>query len=217
MIGFIRKIAWKILGSKHYDYLKYKNQQNLKDASWVEMGDNSYDNGAVVWRWSKQSKLQIGKYCSIASGVNFICDSGYHTESEVTTFPLFHEILSKDDEVVIGAIKYRVSAIKEELVPSKCNIVVGNDVWIGYGATILPGTVVGNGVSILAGAVVSGHIADYSVVGGIPAKVVSMKHKQDVIDKLNQISWWNWSEKSIKERVNDFYLPVEQFVEKYNL
>lgn len=211
----VRKLAWKILGSKHYDYLKYKNQQNLKDASWVEIGKNSYDNGAVVWRWSTHSKLKIGNYCSIAANVNFICDSGYHTESEVTAFPLFHEILSKEDEVVIGAKKYKVRNIKEELIPSKSDILVGNDVWIGHGVTILPGTFIGNGVSVLAGAVVSGHVPDYAVVGGVPAKVVKTKHEQSIIDKLNHISWWNWSDDMVKERVNDFYLPIEQFVKKY--
>ena len=93
MLLLIRKIFWKILGINYYNYLKGKNHLYLKDANWVEVGDRTYDNGAYVWKWYKNSSLKIGKYCSIANDVNFICDSGFHTESQVTTFPLFFEIL----------------------------------------------------------------------------------------------------------------------------
>lgn len=215
MIANIRKLLWRILGINYYTYLKGKNSTYLKDAKWAVVGDKTYDNGAFVWKWYNNSSLVIGKYCSIANNVNFICDSGYHKESQVTSFPLFHEILEKSDKVIINNISYKVSSIKEELRPEKSNIIIGNDVWIGMNATILPGVKIGNGVTILAGAVVSDDIPDYAIVGSVPARIIKFKHSSEIIEELNKISWWNWSEEKIKLNVNDFYLPIDIFVKKH--
>ena len=215
MIANIRKLLWRMLGINYYTYLKGQKSTYLKDAKWAVVGDKTYDNGAFVWKWFNNSSLKIGKYCSIANYVNFICDSGYHTESQVTSFPLFHEILEKNDEVIINNISYKVSGIRGELRPEKRNIIIGNDVWIGMNATILPGVRIGNGVTILAGAVVSDDIPDYAIAGGVPAKTIKFKHSPEVIEKLKKISWWNWSEEKIKLNVNDFYLPIDIFIKKH--
>jgi acetyltransferase-like isoleucine patch superfamily enzyme len=215
MMMSIRKLLWRILGINYYNYLKGKNHTYLKDADWAEIGSKTYDNGAFVWKWYNNSSLEIGKYCSIANDVNFICDSGFHTESQVTSFPLFFEILDKNDKVTIKNESYKVNEIKHKINPLKANIVIGNDVWIGMNATILPGTNIGNGVTILAGAIVSEDIPDYAIVGGVPAKLIKYKHSQEIIDALNKISWWDWSEEKIKHNVNDFYLPIEIFIQKY--
>ncbi|MNQ99528.1 Chloramphenicol acetyltransferase [compost metagenome] len=82
-------------------------------------------------------------------------------------------------------------------------------------ATILPGVTIGNGVTILAGAVVSEDIPDYAIVGGVPSKVIKFKHNPESIEALNKIGWWNWPEKKIKANVNDFYLPIDLFIKKY--
>ena len=216
MIESIRRLLWRILGINYYTYLKGKNTTYLKDAKWAVIGDKTYDNGAFVWRWFNNSNLVIGKYCSIANNVNFICDSGYHTESHITSFPLFHEVLEKDDEVIINKKRYKVSHIKEELKPEKSDIKIGNDVWIGMNATILPGVTIGNGVTLLAGAVVSENIPDYAIAGGVPAKVIQFKHDQEKIDALNKIGWWDWSEEKIKLSINDFYLPIDAFIKKHS-
>lgn len=216
MILYIRKLLWRILGINYYNYLKGKNSVYLKDTKWAEVGDKTYDNGAFVWKWYNESSLKIGKYCSIANDVNFICDSGFHTESEITSFPLFHEILEKKDEVVIDNITYKVSDLNNKLKSKKANIIVGNDVWIGMNATILPDVKIGNGVTILAGAVVSDSIPDYAIAGGVPAKVIKFKHNQEIIDALNKISWWDWSEEKMKLNINDFYLPIHNFIKKHS-
>jgi len=216
MINTIRKLFWRILGIKYFFYLKGRNHVYLKDAKWAKIGRKTYDNGAFVWRWFNNSSLEIGKYCSIANDVNFVCDSGYHTESQITSFPLFHEVLEKNDNVIINNTSYVVKDIKENLKPSKVGIIVGNDVWIGMNATILPGVKIGNGVTILAGAVVCENVSDYAIVGGVPAKVIQFKHDQEKIDALNKIGWWDWSEEKIKLSINDFYLPIDAFIKKHS-
>ena len=147
---------------------------------------------------------------------SFICDSGYHTESQITSFPLFHEVLKKEDNVIINNTSYVVKDIKQNLKPSKTGIIVGNDVWIGMNVTILPEVKIGNGVTILAGAVVSESIPDYAIAGGVPAKVIQLKHDKEKINALNKICWWDWSEEKIKLNVNDFYLPIDTFIKKHS-
>ncbi|KRB57326.1 CatB-related O-acetyltransferase [Flavobacterium sp. Root186] len=216
MILYIRKLLWRLLGINYYNYLKGKNNIYLKDAKWAVVGNKTYDNGAFVWKWYNDSSLKIGKYCSIANDVNFICDSGFHTESEVTSFPLFHEILEKNDEVIINEIPYRVRDISNKIKAKKADIVVGNDVWIGMNATILPGVKIGNGVTIMSGAVVSSDIPDYAIAAGVPAKIIKYKHNPEIIDALNKISWWDWSDEKVKQSVNDFYLSIEEFIKKHS-
>jgi len=215
MIQYVRKMFWKILGIKYYNYLKGINKTYLKDAKWANVGNKTYDNGAFVWKWFNNSSLVIGKYCSIANDVNFICDPGFHTQSEITSFPLFHQVLKKNDEVTIHDVSYKVSEINEKLKSQKANIIVGNDVWIGMNVTILPGVKIGNGVTILAGAVVSNDVPDYGVIGGVPAEIIKFKHNQQIIDALNKISWWDWPEEKIKLNIDDFYLPIENFIQKH--
>lgn len=215
MIQYVRKMFWNILGIKYYNYLKGINKTYLKDAKWANVGNKTYDNGAFVWKWFNNSSLVIGKYCSIANDVNFICDPGFHTQSEITSFPLFHQVLKKNDEVTIHDVSYKVSEINEKLKSQKANIIVGNDVWIGMNVTILPGVKIGNGVTILAGAVVSNDVPDYGVIGGVPAEIIKFKHNQQIIDALNKISWWDWPEEKIKLNIDDFYLPIENFIQKH--
>lgn len=215
MIQLIRLFFWRLLGIKYFNYLKGVNKTYLKDAKWVKIGNRTYDNGAFVWKWYEYAKLEIGQYCSIANNVTFICDSGYHSESEITSFPLFHEILNKKDEVIIQNKVFKVSEIKEKLVPAKKNIYIGNDVLIGTNVTILPNVNIGNGVTILPGAVVSIDIPNYAVAGGVQAYIIKYKYNPDIIQKLQTINWWNWSDDKIKENINDFYLPIEHFIRKH--
>lgn len=216
MLNTIRGLLWKILGIRYYKYLRGKNCTYLKDVKWAIVGENTHDSGAIVWKWYNYSILKIGKCCSIGSNVNLICDSGYHTESEFSSFSLFFEILREEDDVIIKNKTYRVSDIKEKIKPKKCNIEIGNDVWIGINSTIMPGVKIGNGVTVLTGSIITKDIPDYSLVGGNPAKIIKMKHTDEVIDKLNQIAWWDWSNKKLKENINDFYLSTEEFIKKHS-
>jgi virginiamycin A acetyltransferase len=211
MKQFFRKIAWTILGKGYFDFLKGQNKTYLHKAKNVSIGYKTYHNGAFVWQWHQNSALEIGKYCSIANDVNFILDSGHHTISEVTSYPHFNHLVNK--ELPIGSSTQ--SDFKRNIRTEESKTIVGNDVWIGMNAIILPNVKIGDGVTILAGTVVTKDVPDYAIVGGIPGAIVKMKYDLDTIDKMKKIQWWNWSPDKVEENVGDFYISIHDFTTKW--
>ena len=94
---------------------------------------------------------------------------------------------------------------------------IGNDVWLGKNVIITNGADIGNGVIAGAGAVITKDIPDYAVVGGVPAHIIKYRYTQKQIEALLEIQWWNWTDDKIRERYDDFYLPIDTFIEKYNI
>jgi len=92
---------------------------------------------------------------------------------------------------------------------------IGHDTWIGHGAIIQPGVTIGNGAIIGSGAVVTKDVAPYSIVVGVPAKEIKKRFPKVIISELEEIQWWDWSYEQIKDRIADFHLPIEHFVEKH--
>lgn len=93
---------------------------------------------------------------------------------------------------------------------------LGHDVWVGHGAVILAGVTIGNGAVIGAGAVVSRDVADFTIVGGVPATAIRMRFSKDVIDGFNRLAWWDWPESLFRDRLEDFRrLSGAEFVAKY--
>ena len=184
----IRSILWRILGIEYDHVLKVIDHVFLKEDRHTLIGHKSYDNQALVYRWS-DAPLQIGRYCSISYHVKFILDDGSHCYNQVTNYPF-----------------------KSNKIGDKRGITIGNDVWIGMGATILNGVKIGNGVTVAAGAVVIEDIPDYCVVAGVPAVVVKRKCSEAEADVMNKIAWWDWNDEVIDSRVQDFRLSISDFI-----
>ena len=134
-------------------------------------------------------KLVIGKFCMIASDVTFIMNGANHLSESITSYPF--AIFGKDWS----------NAMEGKTYPNKGNTVVGNDVWIGYGATIMPGVTIGDGAIIATKAVVTRDVAPYSIVGGNPAKEIKKRFSVEKIQQLLELQWWNWSLEKITENV----------------
>ncbi|MEY8762798.1 MULTISPECIES: chloramphenicol acetyltransferase [Clostridium] len=94
-------------------------------------------------------------------------------------------------------------------------VYIGNDVWIGHGAIVMPDVTVGDGAVVGSGAVVTKNVEPYTIVAGVPAKVIRKRFNEDVVLKLQSIKWWNWSYEKIKENFNDFLLNIDDFVKKH--
>lgn len=136
-------------------------------------------------------KLIIGKFCSIACGAKFLFNSANHTLTSLSTytFPLFFEEWKLEKKNVTKAWD------------NKGNIIIGNDVWIGYDAIILSGVTIGDGAIIGAGAVVTKDVPPYTIVGGIPAKAIRKRFDEKTIKSLLNSKWWDWPEERIAANI----------------
>ena len=136
-------------------------------------------------------KLIIGAFCSIACGAKFLFNSANHTLRSLSTypFPIFYEEWGLKRENVTNAWD------------NKGNIVVGNDVWIGYEAVILAGVTIGDGAIIGTRAVVTKDVPPYTIVGGVPAKPIRRRFPEETAEKLLELQWWNWPRERIAEHI----------------
>lgn len=136
-------------------------------------------------------RLIIGKFCSIACGVKFLFNCANHTLKSLSTytFPLFYEDWELEKSNVVSAWD------------NKGDIVIGNDVWIGFEAVILAGVKIGDGAIIGTRAVVTKDVPPYSIVGGIPAKLIRKRYSPDIIEQLLSLRWWDWTKDRIKRNL----------------
>lgn len=136
-------------------------------------------------------KLKIGRYCSIACGSKFLFTSGNHALASLSTytFPIFYEEWGLDAKDICGAWD------------NKGDIIVGNDVWIGFEAVILSGVTIGDGAIIGARAVVTKDVPPYTIVGGVPAKPIRKRFDDRTIEKLLSLRWWDRDETTVKKAI----------------
>lgn len=133
-------------------------------------------------------KLIIGKYCSIASGVQFIMNGGNHRTDWFTNYPF--PIFAHGWEIAMP-----------DSWPNKGDTVIGNDVWIGYQATIMPGVKIGDGAIIASKAVVSSDVEPYSVVGGNPARLIRPRFDAATVAALLELQWWDWPPEKVTQKL----------------
>lgn len=190
-LDFIRNYLWRLLGVSQMHMQWVCDNHYLKEDQYTIIGHKSYDNNAIVYRWSN-NQLKIGKYCSISYGVKFVIDDGSHTFNIISNYPF-----------------------RTNQVGSKAGIEIGNDVWIGLDTTVLNGVKIGDGVTVAAGSVVISDIPPYCVVAGVPAKVVKRKCTEEEAIIMSEIAWWNWEDSIIEERISEFKLDIPSFIRKY--
>ncbi len=134
-------------------------------------------------------KLIIGKFCMIASDVRFIMNGANHLTDAISTYPF--AIFGGDWANAMDGKRY----------PTKGDTIIGNDVWIGYNATIMAGVKVGDGAIIATNSVVTKDVEPYTVVGGNPAREIKKRFPKEHIDILLDLKWWDWSLEKITENV----------------
>ncbi|WP_303871125.1 CatB-related O-acetyltransferase [Acetobacterium wieringae] len=153
-----------------------------------------FEKNNVLYHYPvNQDQLIIGKFCSIACGAKFVFTSANHTLKSLSTypFPLFWEEYGLEQKAVTQAWD------------KKGDIVIGNDVWIGYEAVIMSGVHIGDGAIIGTRAVVTKDVEPYTIVGGVPAKPIKKRFDDEKISKLQSLCWWDWDKDQLREKLND--------------
>jgi virginiamycin A acetyltransferase len=133
-------------------------------------------------------RLVIGRFCSIAAETRFIMNGGNHATDWFTTFPF--PIFGEGWEVATP-----------ESWPYRGDTVVGHDVWIGYGATIMPGVHIGNGAIVATRSVVTKDVPPFAIVGGNPAEVIRYRFDEATREALTEIAWWDWDAEKLTRNV----------------
>ena len=139
-------------------------------------------------------RLKIGKFCSIACGAKFLFNAANHAMGSLSTypFPIFFEEwgLHTEPEAIAGAWD------------NQGDIVIGNDVWIGYEAAVLAGVTIGDGAVVAARAVVTKDVPPYTIVGGVPARPIRRRFRDEVVTELLRLRWWDWDHGKIRDSIS---------------
>lgn len=147
----------------------------------ISIGSNTTLWGPDIEVLSKTNPIEIGNYCSIARNVSI--QEYFHNHRKVTTYFIGRNLLKSD--------------LDSEFV-SKGPIKIGSDVWIGTGCQIMSGVSIGHGAVIGANSTVTKNVPPYAIVGGVPAKIISYRFSDEIIDKLLELKWWDWEIEKIK-------------------
>lgn len=184
----------KLIGIINKEY--HDNYVNNLNNGRLTIGEFTYGEPFIINYGEVGVKVNIGKFCSIAKGVQIYL-GGNHDYFAITTFPLKAKLVNEEVNAPL----------------SKGNVNIGNDVWIGRDVTIMSGITIGNGAVIAANSVVTKNVEAYSIVGGNPAKLIKYRFPKEVIEKLEEIQWWDWDIEKIKANIELLSSrKVEEFI-----
>ncbi|MCA1493492.1 DapH/DapD/GlmU-related protein [Sinorhizobium alkalisoli] len=179
-------------------YTEIQERSRLEE---VEFGDYSYimQDGSI---WC----ATIGKFVNIAAAVRINATNHPTWRATLHHFtyraPMYWDDAEPDHDLFAWRRQNRVT--------------IGHDVWIGHGATILPGVTIGNGAVIGAGAVVSRDVAAYTIVGGVPAKLIRARFTAEIGEAMDRVAWWDWDHARLRRALDDFrHLSAEEFLMRY--
>lgn len=187
-----------------YTQLSITSEGPLQGFPLLSIDSESYIDGGEIQSgvnfvpYEGRHCIAVGKSCSLATGIVFMIDLNHNYNS-----------------VFQGVLPSITNTRQFMTAPRKASIIIQNDVWVGYGVTIMAGVTLHNGCVVAAGSVVTKDVPPYAIVGGNPAKIIRYRFDQEVIDGLQKIAWWDWPNEWKTQRREDFVRPVEEFVGKY--
>ena len=196
-----------IQGYEREIYIKPTLQNpNIIVGDFSYIADSDFERHVThLYEWNGD-KLIIGKFCQIAAGVEFVMNGANHQMNAVSTFPFF---------TLEG---WDAEPPERENMPLKGDTVIGNDVWIGQNAVILPGVHIGDGAIIGANSVVGSNVEPYSIVIGNPARLLRKRFDEELIERMLQWKWWDKPIEEIKALIPLLTDPnlarVKEYIQK---
>lgn len=151
-------------------------------------GATEFERRNVLYAYGSE-RLVIGRYCALATGIRFLMAGAEHPTMGPSTYPftMFGGRWAEETLDIVTSM------------PSRGDTVVGNDVWFGYGVTVMPGVRIGDGAVIAAGAVVTADVPPYTIVGGNPARPIRQRFDDADIERLRRAAWWDWPSDLVTE------------------
>ncbi|MFQ6793603.1 MAG: CatB-related O-acetyltransferase [Thomasclavelia sp.] len=223
---FIDKLKCRLLHYKNKQLLK-KRKVYIAKKTYVDRtnfeGNNKINTnchitlseigkGTYIGKNCNISNTHIGKYCSIGKNLNIIIGT-HPSNGFVSTHPAFFSVRKQAGFTFANEDKF--DEIKYVDKTNKICVHIENDVWIGANVSILQGVKIGNGAIIGANALVTKDVAPYTIIGGVPAKVINKRFEDDQIRKLLKLKWWNFDDMHLKESY-DLFSDIEKFLESYD-
>lgn len=181
---------YPVSGTRSVTYVKPTvTRTNIIVGEFTYFSDEDFESHVTHHYDFNGDKLIIGKFCQIAAGVNFIMNGANHQMNAVSTFPFY----------IFNGWQQEAPPMSE--MPLKGDTVVGNDVWIGQNATILPGVRIGDGAIIGANSTVGSDVEPYTIVAGNPARVIRKRFDDELIEVLEEVKWWDLPADEINELI----------------
>lgn len=181
---------YPVSGTRSVTYVKPTvTRPNIIVGEFTYFSDENFESHVTHHYDFNGDKLIIGKFCQIAAGVNFIMNGANHQMNAVSTFPFY----------IFNGWQQEAPPMSE--MPLKGDTVVGNDVWIGQNATILPGVRIGDGAIIGANSTVGSDVEPYTIVAGNPARVIRKRFDDELIEVLEKVKWWDLPADEINELI----------------
>jgi len=169
-----------------------------------------FERDAFLYGYGPE-RLIIGRYCAIASGVRFIMSGANHADLGPSTFPFG----------IFGGIWAERTMDLVMSAESRGDTVVGNDVWLGYRALVMPGVAIGDGAVVAAASVLTSDVPPYAIVGGNPARVLRRRFEDDEIERLLRAAWWDWPVELVTEHARAIMAgepaELERIAERHGL
>lgn len=169
----------------------------------VTINNSSLGSHTYVQKGTVITAAQIGKFCSIAAGVTI--GPGIHNLNGVSTHPAFY----------LKNTPLAITFSSTDKFVSSGSVTIGHDVWIGQNAVVLDGVTIGTGAIVAAGAIVVKDVAPYSIVGGVPAKVIRQRFDNHTCEQLLNSAWWDLPEEYLQQHHHLFEDPAV-FLSQYN-
>jgi len=179
--------------------------------AWTEVGEHSYLENVTLGDYSYTGpygsfqNTVVGKFANIAAQVRIgptMHPMDRPTLHHFTYRRVFYGFADRDDEEFFAWRRAQGATL-------------GHDTWIGHGVVVMPGVTVGDGAVVGSGAVVTKDVAPYTVVAGVPARVIKRRFSEDIAGRLAALGWWDWPHEVLKDRLADFSGPAEAFLDRW--